>query len=84
MNRNVIVILKKCRKTWPEIQSELQNKYSTTVYKRIMKKNWQTFIKTKETKNLARTGRLRKLSVRCERITKGISSIPTINFACYR
>ena len=33
MSRKVIVILKTSGKTWSEIQSELQNEYSTTVSK---------------------------------------------------
>ena len=40
MNRKVIVILKTSGNTWSEIQSELQNEYSTTVSKRGMQKIW--------------------------------------------
>lgn len=73
-NRTVIVTLKMCGKTWYEIQSELQNKYSTSVSKRGMQKIWQKFLRTNETKDLARIGRPRKVSVRTERLIKRISS----------
>jgi len=72
--RNVIVTLKRCGKTWKEIHSELQNTYSTNNSKRGMQKIWQKFLKTNDTKDLARIGRPRKLSVRSERLLKRISS----------
>ena len=62
MSRKVIVILKTSRKTWSEIQSELHSEYSTTVSKRDMQNIWQKYLKTKKTKDLARSGRLQKLS----------------------
>ena len=57
MSRKVIDVLKTSRKTWSEIQSELRNEYSTTVSKRGMQKIWQKYLKTKKTKNLARSDR---------------------------
>jgi len=51
MSRKVIVILKTRGKTWPEIQSELQNEYTTTVSKHGMQKIWQKYLKTKKTKD---------------------------------
>ena len=74
MSRKVIIILQTSGKTWSEIQSELQNEYSTTVSKRGMQKIWQKYLKTKKTKDLARSGRPQKLSQRHERIIKRISS----------
>ena len=62
------------RKTWSEIQSELQNEYSTMVSKCGMQKLWQKYLKTKKTKDFSRSGRPRKLSQRHERIIKRISS----------
>ena len=38
MSRKVIVILKTSGKTWSEIQSELQNEYSTTITNHGMQK----------------------------------------------
>ena len=48
MSRKVIVILKTSGNKWPEIQSELQNEYSTTVSKRGMQKNLAEISENKE------------------------------------
>jgi len=57
-----------------KLNQNYKNKYSATVSKRGMQKIWQKFIKAKETKDLSRTGKPRKLPIRSERIIYRISS----------
>jgi len=70
--RNLIVILRNCGKSWTEIAQELRAKYNKMVTKRGMQYLWKKYMETGSVVDKMRSGRLPIISPQCSRAIKRI------------